>query len=210
MMNRRQYRQAMKVMMISLVEGMMFLSAQTLASRNDADQIISLLAGLSNHSKIPANVLDPNLSPSDRDKNLHHFSAPHYELNLVPTEGIPAISGEFVSVPIRVHFNSGDGNSLDVSATAQFVKRNGTWYFSNFNFMTWPAFLIIVLIFGILVGIGYAVMVIILMRRLLKQGPFGIDGMLIFFPIFWPYLFRKYHGVGQVARSSAAMNHPEP
>jgi hypothetical protein len=167
------------------------LSAQTPTSRSDADQISALMASLSDHSKAPADVLDPSLSPSDREKNLHHFSAPHYELSLVPTQGIPVVIGDSASVPVRVHFNAEDGNSLDASATAQFVRRNGIWYFSNFNFMSWPAFLIVALVVCILVGIGYAATVLVLRSKLLKRGPLGASGIKMFIPFFWPTLFSR-------------------
>jgi len=168
----------------------MSLPAQNPTSASDADQIAGLMRSLSDHSKSPSDVLDPSLSPADREKNLHHFGAPQYELNLTPTSGIPAVTGNSVSVPVRVHFDSKDGNTLDASATAQFVKRDGTWYFSNFDFLSWPAFLIVVLVLGLLVGIGYATTVIVLMLRLIKHGPLGINGIKMFFPIFWPRLFR--------------------
>jgi hypothetical protein len=190
--NHGQYQQWVNRTMLGLVAVAMFVSAQTPASKSDADQIASLMAGLSDHTRTPADVLDPNLSPSDREKNLHRLTAPHYELSIVPTEGIPAITGEFASVHVRVHFNAGNGNSLDASATAQFVKRNGAWYFSNFDFMAWPAFLVIALAVCVLVGIGYAVVVLILARRVLKQQQLGTDWILMFFPFFWPALFRKY------------------
>jgi uncharacterized membrane protein len=152
------------------------------------------MAALSDHSKTPSDVLDPNLSPSDRDKNLRHFSAPHYELSVVPTAGIPTVTGDSASVPIRVHFNAEDGNSLDASATARFVKRNGTWYFSNFDFMSWPVILILALVACVLVGIGYAATVLVLRSKLLKLGPLGINGAKMFLPFFWPSLFHQTRG----------------
>ena len=127
------------------------------------------MAAVSNHSKSLAEVLDRNLSPPDRQKNLNRFSAPNYELSIVPTEGIPAVRGDTASLPVRVHFDAKDGNSLDTAATASFVRRGGEWYFKNFDFMSWPVFLIIVLVLGILTGVGYAATVLILRNRLLKR-----------------------------------------
>lgn len=193
MADHRQYQRAANlVMVLGLVGLAMFLSAQTPVSKNDADQIASLLESLSDHSRSPADVLDPNLSPSDHEKNLHRFSTPHYELSLVPRGGLPAIVGESASLPVRVHFTAGNGNSLDANATAQFVKRNGIWYFSNFDFMAWPDFLVAALVFGVLVGIGYAVIVLTLASRLLNERRLGTDWILVFLPFFWPALFRKY------------------
>jgi len=193
-MNCKQIRQAVRsMMMLALLGGVMSIHAhaQVPESGSDADQIAKLIAGVCDHSKAPSDALDPSLNPADRDKNLHRLSAPHYELNLIPAEGIPKFTGDIVSVPVRVHFDAKDGNSLDVSATARFVKRNGAWYFSNFDFLTWPVFLILVLVFGVLVGIGYAATVLVLMTKLLKHGQLGINGIKMFLPIFWPSLFRQ-------------------
>lgn len=165
------------------------LSAQSSAS-SDAGQITALLAGVSDRSKAPADVLDPNLDPSTRTKSLQRFSAPHYELSIVPTEDVPAIKGDSASIPVRVHFDSQDGNSLDASTTAHFVKRNGTWYFASFDFMQWPMFLVVVLVVAILVGIGYAATVLILRGRLVKEGQLGINAVKMFIPFYWPSLFR--------------------
>jgi len=189
MMNGRQV--VCLVATLGLLAVAVSIPAQNPTSASDADQIAGLMRRLSDHSKSPSDVLDPGLSPTDREKNLHHFSAPQYELNVTPTSGIPAITGSSASVPVRVHFDGKDGNTLDASATAQFVKRNGTWYFSNFDFLSWPAFLIIVLVVGLLVGIGYAATVIVLMLKLVKHGPLGTNGIKMFFPIFWPRLFRE-------------------
>jgi hypothetical protein len=167
----------------------MHISAQS-PSSTDASQITALLAGLSDRSKNPAEVLDPNLDPSARSKSLQRFSAPHYELSIVPTEGVPAIEGDLASMPVKVHFDSKDGNSLDTSTTAHFVKRNGTWYFSSFDFMQWPMFLIVVLVGAILVGIAYAATVLILRSKLAREGQLGVNGVKMFIPFYWPSLFR--------------------
>lgn len=191
MTNCKQVLRAVNQMaMLGFLGVAMLLSAQTQAPKDDAGQIFILLANLSDHTKAPSDVLDPNLSSTDREKNLRHFSAPHYELSLTATGGVPVVTGDSASVPIHVHFDSKDGNSLDTNATAQFVKRNGTWYFSNFDFMSWPVFLILILVFGILVGIAYAVTVLVLMLKLRKHGQLGFNSVKMFFPIFWPSLFR--------------------
>jgi hypothetical protein len=166
-----------------------FLCAQAPTSTRDADQIKSLMAALSNHSKMPAEVLNPNLSTSDRDKNLERLSAPNYELSIVP-EAAPTIANGSAAAPVRVHFNDQEGNTLDASATAHFIKVGNTWYFSNFDFMRVPLFLIFVIVVCALIGIAYATTVLVLWRRLMKQGRFGIDAVKVFFPIFWPSLFR--------------------
>jgi hypothetical protein len=164
---------------------------QDAATGSDIDQINSLLSGLSDHSRTPEQVLDPALNPADRARDIKRLSAPKYELKLIPTDGIHLTTNESAKVPIRVRYNSGDGNELDTTATAQFVKRNGTWYFSNFDFMSWPLFLIAVLIVGVLVAITYATIVLVLRNRLVRKGLLRTNIVKIFFPIFWPDLFRQ-------------------
>jgi hypothetical protein len=167
------------------------ISAQSTTSTSDADQIQRLMRSLSEHSKSPADLLDPSLSPNERQKFLKHFATSHYDLSLTPTSGIPAATGDFLSVPVRVQFDGRDGNTLDANATAQFVKKDGEWYFANFNFLSWPSFLIAVLVVGLLAGVGYAATVIFLMLKLIKRGPLGTNRLKMFFPIFWPRLFRQ-------------------
>lgn len=179
------------LIVLSILGITMAVSAQAPTSSGDVDQINNLMRSLSDHSKSPSEVLDPQLSASDRQANIKHFSAPHYELSLVPTGGIPVSPGGSASVPIRVHFDAKDGNSLDTSGTAQFVKRGDTWYFANFDFMSWTAFLIILLVLGVFVGISYAATILVLGSKLLKQGPLGSNGVKMFFPFFWPSLFRQ-------------------
>jgi hypothetical protein len=176
--------------MLTLLSASLLMSAQAPTAKSDADHITDLLTALSSHSKTPVDVLDPTLSPANRDKSLGHFSLAPYELNLKP-EGDPVILGDTASVPIRVHYKAEDGNSLESSATAQFVRRNGTWYFSSFDFMGWPVILTVVLVICICVGIGYAAAVLLLRNRLAKRGPIGINVVKMFIPFFWPSLFRQ-------------------
>lgn len=183
------FRTVNVAVLLGLLVLTMHVSGQPSAS-TDTGQITALLAGLSDRSKTPADVLDPNLDPSARAENLQRFSAPHYQLSIVPTEGVPAIEGDSASTPVRVHFDSKDGNSLDTSTTARFVKRYWTWYFSSFDFMQWPMFLILVLVGAILVGIGYAATVLVLRSKLAKEGQLGLNGVKMFIPIYWPSLFR--------------------
>jgi hypothetical protein len=187
-------RMLLRTVNLATILGLLVLtidtSAQSQAS-TDAGQITALMAGLSDRSKTPAEVLDPNLDPSARAKSLQRLSAPHYKLSIVPTEGAPAIEGDSASLPVKVHFDSQDGNSLDTSTTAHFVKRKGTWYFSSFDFMQWPMFLILVLIGAILVGIGYAATILILRSKLVKENQLGLNGVKMFIPFYWPSLFRQ-------------------
>ena len=190
MIHFRQSKRTTNLMvMVGLLGVAMSMCAQAPASKSDADQIKGLMAGLSNHSRTPADVLDPNLSSPERDKNLHRLSAPNYDLSVVP-EGVPVITGDSASVPVRVRFDDKEGNTLDTKATAHFVKRGGMWYFANFDFMRWPGFLIAVLVVGILVCIAYAATVLVLWVKLSRQGQLGANGVKAFLPFFWPYLFR--------------------
>jgi len=190
MINLRQCQRAMKFMATSGLLGIAIsLSPQTPISRGAAGQITALMAALSDRSKTPSVVLDPHLSPSDRNKNLNHLNAPNYELSLVP-EGTPTITGDSASVPVRVHFDDKSGNTLDASSTAYFVKLGGTWYFANFSFMKWPGYLMAVLVAGILAGIAYAAALLVLWHKLISQGKLGANAVKMFLPIFWPSLFR--------------------
>ena len=192
MMKIQSYKRTVRLVMLGLLGVAMSLSAQAPASKSDADQITGLLSALSNHAKAPADVLDPTVNGLERDKNLGHFSSGPYELSVVPNDGAPAITGDSASVPVRVHYKAEDGNSLDASATAQFVRRNGIWYFASFDFMKWPGFLIVVLVVCVLVGIGYAATVLVLWSRLTKHGALGgANAIKMFVPLFWASLFRQ-------------------
>jgi len=186
----KQNRMLLLALVFVLLKGAVLAPAQSSAQEGDADQINALLVSLSHHSKNPSDTLDPTVTGAEREKNLRHFTSSSYKLNIVPNGG-PSISGDTATVPVRVHYKAGDGNTLDSSSTAYFVRRSGTWYFANYHFMKWPALLIVVLVLGLLVGISYAVTVLILWSRHAKQGPIGSNAFKVFIPLFWPYLFRQ-------------------
>ncbi len=177
-------------MLVGVLGVAILVVAQGRTTANDADQINGLMASLSNRSKALADFLDPTITGAKREKNLRHFSATPFELTLVPN-GAPLISGDTASVPVRIHYKAEDDNSLDTNATAQFVKRNGAWYFANYDFMKWPVVLIVVLVVGASIGIAYAAIVLVLYSRVVKQGPFGANTVKMFIPFFWPSLFRR-------------------
>lgn len=156
----------------------------------DAGQIARLMAELSDHSKAPTALLDPGLGSDLRLKNLKPFSSGHYELSIAPKDGIPAITGQQVSVPVHVRFKS-DGNELETDATANFINRNGSWYFADFDFLGWPTVLIVAVVGCLLVGIGYATVALVLIYRLQKRGPLGANVIKVFLPFFWRDLFRQ-------------------
>jgi hypothetical protein len=190
-----QLQQSKRATNLILIVGFLAMAvslyAQAPALQSDTNQIMGLMRGISDHTKTPANVLDPNLSSAERGRNLHRLSAPSYDLSIVP-EGPPVIVGDSASIPVKVHFNDHEGNTLDAASTAYFVKYGGTWYFANFDFLEWPWFLIVMLVVGILTGIFYATIVLLLWRKLKRRGQVGVNGVKMFFPIFWPSLFRLF------------------
>ncbi|MGA7317479.1 MAG: hypothetical protein WBX22_26315 [Silvibacterium sp.] len=178
-------------MLFALLAGAMSAFSQAPASTTDTDQINALMANLSSHAKTPADALDPEVQGDLRGKNLGHFSAQPYDLSVTPNSSAMVVSGATASVPVRIHYKAEDGNSLDASATAQFVKRDGVWYFANYDFMKWPVVLIVVLLICVSVGIAYAATVLVLWSRLAKQRTRDGSVVKIFIPLFWPSLFRR-------------------
>jgi len=157
------------------------VAAQQSASKADADEVAALLWKLSNQSVAPVTVLDPQLSPGKREKSLSYLDYSHYELTVVA----------LASIPVRVHFLATTGNSLDANATAEFVRRDGQWYFADFQFMAWPAIAIVGVVLCGIVGISYATTVLILFRRLKKQPSPKVNVAKIIIPFYWPALFRQ-------------------
>lgn len=186
-------RRSVRGLLIALATAGISLSvAQRSAAGTGAEEVRRLLAELSSKSIKPADALDPTLAPSDRTRNLAHFSAGPYDLKLVPIGSVSSPAGDVITTPIRVHYDAQDGNSLETDATARFVRRNGTWYFADFGFMAWPAAIIIVVIGGVLIGIGWATTVLVLRSRLAKRGQLSpAASAKVFVPLFWPSLFRQ-------------------
>jgi len=57
---------------------------------------------------------------------------------------------------------------------------------------SWSPFLIVVLVVGVLVGIGYGATVLVLWNRLTARGwRLGIHLLKVFLPFCWPSLFRQ-------------------
>ena len=166
------------------------LLCQAIPRNDDADQISKLLLALSEQSKPPADVLDPTLAPNDRDRSLKHFGVAPYKLNIQMTAS-PAITGDMASAKIRVYYRSESGDALETSATARFIKRNGKWYFTNFDFLAVPPVLVLVIALGTLVGIGYAAVVLVLRKRMVQSRLSRGKFIQMFIPVFWPSLFRK-------------------
>jgi hypothetical protein len=166
------------------------LWAQASAPGIDAGQVSSLIERLCNHSITPADAFDPNLNhPSGPETCNTSGPLPTNSVLLKLRvrrsleEILPLYRFESATMPKTV--------ALDTDATARFVKRNGVWYFSNFDFMSWPNLLVAVLVVGIVVGLGYATTALVLFNRLMKNGLIGTHGIKMFIPFFWPALFRQ-------------------
>ena len=185
------FRRPTRIAIVLLFAAGATFGLQSSAPGNDRGQINSLLARISNQSISLGDALDPNLSPSQRTQEIKRFGSSHYELEITATGQISPSDTNSASLPVRVHYKADDGNALDVDSKASFVKRNGTWYFANFDFMVWSPFLVIVtLLFG-LVGVGYAVMVLFLRYRLRKRGIKGLKGLRALIPMLWPSILSE-------------------
>jgi hypothetical protein len=58
--------------------------------------------------------------------------------------------------------------------------------------ISWSPILIVVLVAGVLVGIGYAATVLVLWSRLTGRGwRLGLHLLKVFVPFCWPSLFRQ-------------------
>ena len=163
---------------------------QARTSMTDVDQINALMERLSSQTRDPATVLNPTLNASVREKNLKRFSASPYELKVVP-DGVASFSGDTAAVAVRVHYKARDGNLLDVGTTAHFVRVGRTWYFANYDFMTWPVGLVVALVVCLTVGVIYAATVLVLWRKLSQRRIAGARVIKVFIPFFWPVLFRQ-------------------
>jgi hypothetical protein len=174
---------------------LLLLSANVLTAQSDfaADkgQISKLLTGLSDHSIKPADVLDPSLNPKERTSSLRYFDDPSYQLSLLPVGDIQINADGSAAVPVKVQFKN-ENKELSVRSTAEFVKRNQVWYFANFSFVAFPTVIIVVIVVGALIGVSYASGVLLLRRKLLRQGKLDwANRTKIFIPVFWPSLYRN-------------------
>jgi hypothetical protein len=182
----------------SYVSGSMLLMVLTLASvcggqtsqQNDLQAIGVLLSQLSNQSKSPSALLDPTLGHETAAKNLETFQG-KYEISVVPASDVKIEGGQTASVSVRVHYRSDQGNSTDINSTANFVNRGGRWYFSDFNFLRWRAFPVIVsLLFG-LAGISYMIVVLFMRRKMRASGDKGLVILKSWVPFLWPSILRN-------------------
>jgi hypothetical protein len=178
--------------------GVMFLlllSASALAAQSEASsdnsQIANLLTGLSNHSVRPSDVLDPSLSPEKRESNLAYFDDPSYQLSFVAVGPVQINADGSAAAPVRVQFKNRN-TEMSAQSTVEFVKRNQVWYFADFSFVGFPGVIVALIIIGALIAVSYTSGVLLLRRRLLRQGRLDWGNRVkIFIPVFWPALFSK-------------------
>lgn len=173
--------------LVSLLIILPFAMAQ---DSREEEAIARLLESLSNHSVTPESALDPTLSGEHRKTQLDLLSDHSYELAIRPS-GQPVWLGDStLSIPAKIQFKD-ETTTLDISSKVELVRRNGQWYFANYDFLRVPwlfwLFAVAMLAYGVLT----AVTVIILRRRLIQSGHLrGGNYIKIFIPFFWPSLFR--------------------
>jgi hypothetical protein len=187
---RSAYRKAPVVITLFLLFLGNSLNSQSELS-GDKAQIMKLLTGIADHSLRPADALDPTMGPHQRADNLEYFDDPSYQLTLIPVGAIEIKADGSATVPVRVRLKT-EHNEMEATNTARFITRNQRWYFANYGFLALSTFLVVVAIVGPLVGVLYAAGVLLLRRRLSRQGRLTVGNRAkIFIPFFWPNLFRK-------------------
>jgi uncharacterized protein YchJ len=163
--------------------------AQTQGAK-DEQQIATLMAALCDHSLKPADGLDPGAATEEREKSLEYFKDPQYQLILTRTGPIEMEGDGYAKVPVHANLKNGN-EETEVDGTASFVKRNGVWYFANYDFLAFSTLLILVIVLGVAVGICFAGVVLRLWWKLKAAGRLDpLSAWKIFVPFCWPGLFR--------------------
>ena len=113
-------------------------------------------------------------------------------LTLIPAGPIQINADSSAAVPAKVEFKNVN-KQMSAQSTAEFVKRNQVWYFANFSFVAFPTVIIAVIVVGALAGISNASGVLLLRRRLLRQGKLDWSNRAKIFALalFGPNLFSK-------------------
>lgn len=162
---------------------------------SNAEQIRQLLTQVCAHTGNPEQLLDPQLSTQDKNRNAAPLNG-KFELQITPrvsVDTVSEVSGE-MTVPARVFFKT-QNRELNIDANLEFVRRKGNWYFKNFNFLHTPTWLIVFLIAGLVVGILYAIGVVTHLWRVLKRSGVQLrvaDLVKAFVPFFWFRANRHY------------------
>lgn len=160
----------------------------------DEIQIQKLLSDISDRAIKPNDVLDPSLGQDRRERALAYLTDP-YQLHLTPTGPIQIQANVSAAVPVKVDFKNAT-TEMSADSTARFIKRNGVWYYADFDFLGFPTVILVTLLICGSVGVGYATTVLVLRWRLARQGMLTWGNRVkLFIPIFWPRLFRAKQAV---------------
>ena len=165
-----------------LLPSLSFLLSQSAASA-DENEMKKLLSDHSEQSIKPSDALDPSLNQENRQKTLAYFTD-SYQLSVVPTAPIWIKADGSASIPVRVEFKN-PTTELSADSTARFVKRNGVWYYADFDFLGIPPVLILTMVICGGAVVGYATTVLILRWRLARRGMLTWGNRVrLFFPFF--------------------------
>ena len=191
-MSRRKLLQATRIAVaLLLLPSLSVLSPQSVVSA-DEGQVQKLLSALSDHAIKPSDALDPLLNQERREKALAYLNDP-YQLRVTPTGPIEIKANGSAAVPVKVDFKNAT-TEMSADSTARFINRNGVWYYADFDFLGFPAVILVTLIICGSVGVGYATTVLVLRWRLARRGMLTWGNRVkLFFPIFWPRLFGGKH-----------------
>jgi hypothetical protein len=146
----------------------------------DRDQIQELITKLASHTS-PDSLLDPSLPEQARIDQLRRF-ANSFELSLTP-EGPIEVSGSTARASERLKFESSSATSnedMEKSVSLTFVKRNGQWYFANYDFLKVSTVEIVIFICGMLFAATWTFFVLRKWRTLRKKrtGPLEFSGVI--------------------------------
>lgn len=166
----------------------------------DEAAIQALIASLEAHRATPAASLDPGLDQERRHKSLAAFEDKLYQVSFYERSPLVFADENHASMDTRVHFRDGHSEAT-MTTTLKFVRRDGHWYFANYEFLGFPAVLIAVVVVAAAVGISFAVMVLVLRARLRRTGRLDISRrMLVFVPLAWPALWKESQSGDHAAR----------
>jgi hypothetical protein len=169
----------------------------------DSDElaITALLRSLEEHSQTPSQLLDPEVKGEMRKKSLSYLDAKLYRISFYERSPVVLDTDRtHASQNTRVYFEDGR-TKADLSISLKFVKRDGTWYFATYEFLGWPASLIVLIVIGTAVAIGYAATVLVLKHRLTRAGIWDSTHFLLaFIPFAWPHLWRESRTSHHAAR----------
>jgi hypothetical protein len=181
--------QGLWILALLLTTSVSAASAQV--TSEDKREILVLLQGLADHSAKPSDVLDPDLGEKQRDRALTYFSDPEYQLSLQSAGDASFTDNDSASMPVHFRFKTSSSES-DSKCRVDFVKRSGKWYFANYDFLSFPIVIIVLIGIGGIIGISYASAVLLLRSKLIRAGKLDITNRVkMFIPVFWPTLFRS-------------------